>query len=148
MPIDLSRRLRSLLADTGVGSLRLGAVQSGEHLRLLLTNEIIRVVRRVSGVSVAIHDTPGNIMERITFYDIDSRRIEKHLTDEERRLYLKEIKADISCFKRSYERADLHVTIVGLDPRPARQPSTPDWAIPKKTRRGANAPPAGLGSLR
>ena len=33
-------RLRSLLADTGVGSLRLGAVQSGEYLRLLLTNEI------------------------------------------------------------------------------------------------------------
>jgi hypothetical protein len=29
--------------------------------------------------------------------------------------YLKEIKADISYFKRSYERADLHVTIAGLD---------------------------------
>src|SRR5262249_47293994 len=33
-------RLRSLLADTGVGSLHLGSVQSGEYLRLLLTNEI------------------------------------------------------------------------------------------------------------
>ena len=52
----------------------------------------------------------------IPSYDIDSRRIEKHLTDEERRLYLKEVKADISHFKRSYERADLHVTIAGLDP--------------------------------
>jgi hypothetical protein len=31
-------------------------------------------------------------------------------------LYLKEIKADISYFKRSYERADLQVTITGLDP--------------------------------
>jgi hypothetical protein len=30
--------------------------------------------------------------------------------------YLKEIKADISYFKRSYERADLQVTITGLDP--------------------------------
>jgi len=29
---------------------------------------------------------------------------------------LKEIKADISYFKRSYERADLHVTITGLGP--------------------------------
>jgi shikimate kinase len=73
-------------------------------------------LRGVPGVTVAIHDTPDNIMERITFYDIDSRQIEKHLTDEERRLYLKEIKADISYFKRSYERADLHVTIAGLDP--------------------------------
>jgi hypothetical protein len=35
---------------------------------------------------------------------------------EERILYLKEIKADISYFKRSYERADLQVTITGLDP--------------------------------
>jgi shikimate kinase len=81
-----------------------------------LRDAFLRVVRRVPGVTVAIHDTPENIMERITFYDIDSRRIEKHLTDEERRLYLKEIKADISYFKRSYERADLHVTIAGLDP--------------------------------
>ncbi len=55
------------------------------------------------------------LLRRITFYDIDSRRVEKHLTDEERRLYLKQIKADISFFKRSYERADLHVTITGLD---------------------------------
>ena len=71
---------------------------------------------RVPGVTVAVHDTPENILERITFYDIDSRRIEKHLTGEERILYLKEIKADISYFKRSYERADLQVTITGLDP--------------------------------
>ena len=52
----------------------------------------------------------------ITFYDIESRRIEKHLTGEERVLYLKEIRADISYLKRSYERADLQVTIAGLDP--------------------------------
>jgi hypothetical protein len=58
----------------------------------------------VPGVTVAVHDAPENILERITFYDIDSRRIEKHLTGEERLLYLKEIKADISYFKRSYER--------------------------------------------
>ena len=67
-------------------------------------------------VTVAVHDTPENILERITFYDIDSRPIDKHLTVEERALQLKEIKADISYFKRSYERADLHVTITGLGP--------------------------------
>jgi hypothetical protein len=32
------------------------------------------------------------------------------------RSHLKEFKADISYFKRSYERADLQVTIAGLDP--------------------------------
>jgi len=81
-----------------------------------LRDAFLRVVRRVPGVTVAVHDTPENILERITFYDIDSRPIDKHLTREERNLYLKEIKADISYFKRSYERADLQVTITGLDP--------------------------------
>jgi shikimate kinase len=81
-----------------------------------LRDAFLRVLRRVPGVTVAIHDTPENILERITFYDIDSRRTDKHLTAEERILYLKDITADISSFKRSYERADLHVTITGLDP--------------------------------
>ena len=81
-----------------------------------LRDAFLRVVRRVPGVTVAVHDTPENILERMTFYDIDSGRIQKHLTGEERILYLKEIKADISYFKRSYERADLQVTITGLDP--------------------------------
>ncbi len=81
-----------------------------------LRDAFLRVVRRVPGVTVAVHDTPENILERITFYDIDSRPIDKHLSAEERILYLKEIKADISYFKRSYERADLQVTITGLDP--------------------------------
>ena len=81
-----------------------------------LRDAFLRVIRRVPCVSVAVHDTPENILERITFYDIDSRPIDKHLTDEEQALYLKEIKADISYFKRSYERAGLHVTITGLGP--------------------------------
>src|SRR5689334_13294627 len=42
MPKDLCRRLRPLLADSGVGFRPLSAVQSGEHSRLLLTNEISR----------------------------------------------------------------------------------------------------------
>jgi shikimate kinase len=81
-----------------------------------LRDAFLQVVRRVPGVTVAVHDTPENILERITFYDIDSRRTDKHLTGEERVLYLKEIRSDISYFKRSYERADLHVAITGLDP--------------------------------
>jgi hypothetical protein len=45
---------------------------------------------------------------------VGTHTIDKHLTDVERTLQLKETKADISYFKRSYERADLHVTITGL----------------------------------
>jgi len=81
-----------------------------------LRDAFLRVIRRVPGVTVAVHDTPENILERITFYDIDSRPIDKHLTDEERALQLREIKADICYFKRSCERADLQVTITGLGP--------------------------------
>ena len=58
-----------------------------------LRDAFLRVLRRVPGVTVAVHDTPENILERITFYDIDSRRIDKRLTAEERILYMKEIKA-------------------------------------------------------
>ena len=82
-----------------------------------LRGAFLRVVRRVPGVTVAVHDTPENILERIIFYDIGSRRIDEHLTGEERVLYLKEITAGISYFQRSYERADLQVTIAGLGPQ-------------------------------
>jgi hypothetical protein len=82
-----------------------------------LRDALLRVIRRVPCVTVAVHDTPENILERSTFYDLGSRPIDKHLTDEEQALYLKEIKPDISYFQRSYERADLHVTITGLGPQ-------------------------------
>jgi hypothetical protein len=39
VPMAWSQRLRSLLANTGPCPARLGAVQSGEHPRSVLTNE-------------------------------------------------------------------------------------------------------------
>jgi len=87
-------------------------------------------------VTVAVHDTPENILERITFYDIDSRPIDKHLTGEERILYLKEIKADIAYFKRSYARADLQVTITGLDPEASAAAIDARLEIQQRVARG------------
>ena len=83
-----------------------------------LRDAFLRIVRRVPGVTVAIHDTPEHILERITFYDIDSRRIDKHLTDEERILQLKEIKGGHLLLQAAESAGgwDLHVTIAGLDP--------------------------------
>jgi len=109
-----------------------------------LRDAFLRVVRRVPCVTVAVHDTPEHILERIIFYDIDSRLIDKHLTDEERRLYLKEIKADISSSGRMSGQTCRSRSLV-LTPRPARQPSTPGWAVPSSARMGQ---PQGLGSLR
>ena len=80
-----------------------------------LRDAYLRVIRKLLCVTVAIEDKPENILERITFYDIDSKPIDKHLAHEEKQLYLREIKKDITFFKKSYERADLHADIAGLN---------------------------------
>ncbi|MCK4488134.1 MAG: hypothetical protein KAU38_15425 [Desulfobacterales bacterium] len=74
------------------------------------------VVKKAGGTVVVLTDQPENILQRITFYDIDSRPIEKHLTDKEKRLYLRKIKKDISYFRKSYARADTTVDLSRLDP--------------------------------
>ncbi len=79
----------------------------------------LRAIKKSGGITVALTDRPVNIVERITFYDIDSKLIEKDLTTEEKRLYLREIKKDITYFRKTYERADLRVDISDLDPQQA-----------------------------
>jgi hypothetical protein len=44
-----------------------------------------------------------------------SNQVEKNLTADEKRLYLTDIKKDITYFRKPYERADLRVDISGLD---------------------------------
>jgi shikimate kinase len=75
----------------------------------------LKVLKKTEGIIVVVlADTPENILNRITFYDIDSRPIEKQLTEKERSLYLREIKKDISYFRKSYDRAHLRIDISGL----------------------------------
>ena len=78
-----------------------------------------RVVKRENGTIVVLTDDAANILKRITFYDKDSNPIEKHLTEKEKRLYLQEIKKDITYFNRTYKRADISVHISGLSPEQA-----------------------------
>jgi shikimate kinase len=82
--------------------------------------------------TVVLRDTPENILGRITFYDIESRPMQKNLTDHEKRLYLREIKRDIAYFNRSIRRADLSVDISGssLDNAPRRV-----WDVFEPTQR-------------
>lgn len=75
----------------------------------------LRAVSRSDGVVVALVDEPENILERITFYDIDSNLVERQLTAREKRLYLREIKKDITYFGKTYARAHLRIDIAGLD---------------------------------
>lgn len=74
-----------------------------------------REVKRSTGLVIAIWDEAANILERITFYDIDSRPIERRLTESEKRLYLREIKKDMTYYGKTYARAHLRIDIAGLD---------------------------------
>lgn len=74
------------------------------------------VVKKVSDAVIAVlDDRPENILDRVMFYDIDSRPIDKALTEDERVHYLREIKGDIRYFRRSRRNANLIVDIAGCD---------------------------------
>ncbi len=75
----------------------------------------LAVIKKTQGLKVALLDRPERILDRIVFYDADSKLMDKCLTNEERPLYLKEIKKDITYFKKSYTRADLQVSIEDMD---------------------------------
>jgi shikimate kinase len=79
-----------------------------------LMGSYLRVVKKAGGLTVVLIDKPENILNRITFYDIDSRPVEKQLTEKEKHLYLWEIKKDITYFRKSYSRGDLQVDISSL----------------------------------
>jgi shikimate kinase len=76
-----------------------------------------KIVNETRDATIAVlRDEPENILKRMTFYDIDSRPLQKNLTDRERGLYLREIKRDIAYFNRSFRRAHVSVDITGCSP--------------------------------
>ena len=54
--------------------------------------------KAITLISIHIIDKPENILERLTFYDKESKLLNKKLNEKEKRLYLKEIKKDITYF--------------------------------------------------
>lgn len=79
-----------------------------------LRDAYLRVIRKADCLTIVLEDTPDNILQRIVFYDTDSRPIDRTLTETDKALYRKEIAGDMAFFGKSYERADLHVQIGGL----------------------------------
>ena len=71
------------------------------------------ICKAQDATTVVLRDTPEKILGRITFYDVESRSMQRDLTDHEKRHYLREIKRDIAYFNRSFCRADLSVDISG-----------------------------------
>ena len=73
------------------------------------------VLKDVERVVVVLRDSAENILKRITFYDDDSIRIKKTLSEYERQAYFKEIAKDIAYYRRSYNKANFAVDTHGLD---------------------------------
>jgi len=80
----------------------------------------LSVVKKTQDATVVVlKDIPENILKRLTFYDIDSCRIQRTLTEREKGLYLQKIKGDITCFSRSFQKARMSVDIIGCNPEEA-----------------------------
>ena len=72
----------------------------------------------LTGVGCVGKTTIGKILGEflgVRFFDIDSRPIKKKQTPSEKKLYLREIKKDLTYFRTSDQRANLQVDISGLD---------------------------------
>ena len=95
-----------------------------------LMGSYLRVLRKAGGIIVVLMDKPENILKRITFYDIDSRPIEKRLTEKEKLLYLREIKKDITYYRKSYDRADIRLDISGMSAEAAAEKVRQSLTIP------------------
>jgi shikimate kinase len=65
---------------------------------------------------VVFTDTPENIVERIAFYDQDSRPVPKVLSSSEKRWCVSDVRKDIAYFRRSYKKADVVVEVAGRSP--------------------------------
>lgn len=80
-----------------------------------LRGSLWKVVKEMNdGVTIALQDKPENILKRITFYDFDSKKIDKKLTYAEEKLYLREIKLDNSFFNKHYKKASHRLNISKL----------------------------------
>ena len=65
-------------------------------------------------LTIALKDKAENILERLTFYDDESKLINNVLNKKNKPLYLREIKKDIVYFSRIYRKAKLNFNIDGM----------------------------------
>ncbi len=102
-----SRVLGRILQENRDGNLVVALPPSG------LCDWYRKVIKKHGAIVIALSDTAENILQRIVFYDDDSKRIEKELDERGRALYLREIRKDIAYFGRFYKNARLHVDLSG-----------------------------------
>jgi shikimate kinase len=79
-----------------------------------LMDSYYRILKNLQCTIIALTDAPENILSRITFYDEESKPLVRKLSEKEKAHYLREIRADMSYFGRTYKRAHLTIDIAGL----------------------------------
>lgn len=107
--VEAAKALKHLTDNNNDGNYIIALSPSG------LMAGYLNVIKKIDCLVIAIHDSPENILNRIVFYDKQSKPIQKNLNEQEKKRYLKEIKKDITYFGKSYKRANLHIDISGLD---------------------------------
>jgi len=73
------------------------------------------VVCKSPGTIIVLTDSATNILDRIEFYDKDSKLIDKKLSEKEKSYYFLEIIKDFIYYNESFKRADHSVSIEGLN---------------------------------
>lgn len=79
-----------------------------------LMDSYYRILKNIDCIIIVLRDKAQNILKRITFYDINSNKIERKLNAKDKAYYLEEIKKDMRYFGRTYNRAHLKIDISGL----------------------------------
>lgn len=80
-----------------------------------LMNFYWKVIINSAGTIIVLKDEAFNILKRTVFFDKDSNLITRVLSKKEQKYYLSEIKKDIIYYNHSYERANISVSIEGLN---------------------------------
>lgn len=75
----------------------------------------LAVIKKTQGLKVVLPDAPERSLDRIVFYNADSRPTDQRPAHQERPPYLQELKTDLTYFKQSYARADPRVNIEDMD---------------------------------
>jgi shikimate kinase len=101
--------LRHIISSNGCANSVIALPPSG------LMGVYWEVVNESPGIIINLKDTASNILERIEFYDKDSKLINKKLSKKENKYYLSEIKKDMIYYNNSFNRANHSVSIEGLN---------------------------------
>ncbi len=112
LTIDEFREKASQVLDY-VLSTNVNSVISGtpSGLKLAYLQIYKKHARNKAIISIHVKDKPGNILNRLTFYDKDSKPIKLNLDESTREKYLREIIKDYNHFKDSYKKADIQLDI-------------------------------------